>query len=224
MDNILCDLPGVCCYLDDVLISTPSQKEHLKRLETVFQLLTNASLRLKKKKCSFLASEVSYLWHRFDQTGLHPLNENVCAISDAPRLTCLVKLHSYLGLLNYYAKFLPKISTVLAPLNKLQRKCVVYHWGQDQEKTFQCSKELLQSSQVLVHFDPDKDIILAWDASPYGIGCVRSHKMPDGQEHPVAFASRPLTDTETRCAQLDKEGLSIVYRVKAFSPISSQRS
>jgi hypothetical protein len=92
MDNLLSDIPGVCCYLDDVLLSAPTEAENIQLLEKVFSRLTTAGLRLKKSKCTFLAKEVSYLGHKIDESGLHPLDEKVRAIADAPTPTCLAEL------------------------------------------------------------------------------------------------------------------------------------
>ena len=199
----------------------PSEAAHLDILEKVFQRLSEAGLRLKKEKCSFFTKEVSYLGHRIDQEGLHPLNDKVRAIVEAPTPTNVSELRSYLGLLNYYGKFIPNLSTILAPLNKLQRKGVAFQWGAAQRQAFEKTKVLLQSSRILVHYDPDKEIVLSCDASPYGVGCVLSHIMDDGEERPIAFASRTLSDTETRYATIDKEGLAIVFGViyKEVSPI-----
>ena len=85
-----------------------------------------------------------------------------------------------------------------------------------ESKAFDDSKKLLSTAQVLVHFDPTKEVILACDASPYGIGAVLSHKMPDGSERPVGFASCTLSSAECNYSQLEKEGLACVFGVKKF--------
>jgi len=87
---------------------------------------------------------------------------------------------------------------------------------QAEEKVFQASKQLLISAPVLVHFNPELDITLACDASAYGIGAVLSHRLPDGMEQPIGFASRTLSDAEKKYSQIEKEGLACVFGVKKF--------
>ena len=116
-------------------------------------------------------------------------------------------------MLSYYSKFLPNLSTELAPLYKLLQQSVPWKWNAEQQKAFDRSKQLLTSSQLLVHFNPDLEIILACDASDYGIGAVLS---PNGCEKPIGFVSRTLTKAEKNYPQLEKEGLACIYGVKCF--------
>ena len=111
---------------------------------------------------------------------------------------------------------LPNLFSLLSPLYKLLQKDTTWQWGVDQQNAFEQSKTLLTSSNLLVHFDPSLQIVLACDASNYGIGVVLAHRWPDGSEHPVAFASRSLTKSEKNYSQLEKEGLSCVFGVTKF--------
>lgn len=216
MDSLLQGIPHVAVYLDDILITGKTNDEHLKNLDEVLRRFDQAGLRLKCEKCVFQSPEVVYLGHKVDAKGLHPTEDKLQAIKHAPAPLNIAELRSYLGLLNYYGKFLPNLSTTLAPLHVLLRKETRWHWGVNQEKAFQASKKLLEMPTVLVHFDITKDIILACDASPYGVGAVLSHRMADGSEKPIGFASRSLSQAETRYSQLDKEALAIVFGVKKF--------
>ena len=119
-------------------------------------------------------------------------------------------------MLNYYGKFPPKLSSRLVPLHKQLQKRVSWSWSDEHQQAFQEAKEALTSAKVLMHYDPSKQLILSCDASPYGIGVVLSHKLDDGTEHPVAFTSRLLSPAEKNYAQLDKEGLAIVFGVRHF--------
>ena len=115
-----------------------------------------------------------------------------------------------------YGKFLPNLSTVLAPLYSLLKRDVRWRWTAKEERAFQASKDLLTSSQLLVHFDEKLPLILACDASAYGVGAVLAHRLQDGSEKPIAYASRTLTNAERNYSQLEKEGLACVFGVKRF--------
>ena len=138
------------------------------------------------------------------------------AIWRAPIPTDVSQLKSFLGLINYYGKFLPNLSTVLFPLYSLLQKETKWTWNDIQQKSFDKVKSLLASDCVLVHYDPSKEVIVACDASPYGVGAVLSHREADGQEKPIAFTSRSLAVAEKKYSQLEKEGLAIVFAVKRF--------
>lgn len=140
----------------------------------------------------------------------------MAAITGAPAPTNETDFKSFLGLVNYYAKFLPNLATVLAPLYQLLCKDVEWQWKPEQEAAFEEVKKLLKSSQLLVHFDRELPIVLACDVSPYGVGAVLSHRLQDGSEKPIAFASRTLAKAERNYSQLDKEALAVIFGVKHF--------
>ncbi|XP_059420209.1 uncharacterized protein K02A2.6-like [Carassius carassius] len=216
MENLLQDLPRVAVYLDDIILTGRDEVEHLRTLDEVLRRLKDAGLRLHRSKCAFLQNEVEYLGHVVNAEGLHPVQSKVRAIEEAPSPTTVTELKAYLGLLNYYNKFLPSLATRLAPLHKLLRKDVPWAWNKEQEEAFQNSKQLLNSAKVLGHYSADKDLLLACDASPYGVGAVLSHVMEDGSEKPLGFMSRTLTPAEKRYSQLDKEGLAVIFGIKRF--------
>ena len=214
MDQILQNIPGVCCYIDDILVTAPSDKEHLKRLESVLERLQKHNIRAKKTKCSFMAKEVRYLGHVIDKEGRHPFPEKVDGIKDANPPNNVSELRSFLGMVNYYGSYIRNLSTMLAPLNKLLRVDTKWKWDSACKRAFKEVKEAL-TSEVLTHYDPEKELILACDASPYGVGTVLSH-IVDGKERPIAFASRSLTKSEQSYAQVEKEALGIIFGIKKF--------
>lgn len=216
MESVLNGIPGVTVYLDDILVTGPTEEEHLSALEKVLGRMSEAGLRLRRDKCVFLAPSVVYLGHRIDAQGLHPVTEKVKAVQEAPTPKNVTELQSYLGLLSYYSRFLPSLSTRLAPLYQLLKHDEPWSWKSAQEKAFVESKQSLLSSQVLVHFDPCLEIVLACDASAYGIGAVLSHRMLDGSEKPIGFVSRTLTEAEKNYSQIEKEGLACVFGVQRF--------
>lgn len=128
----------------------------------------------------------------------------------------MAELRSYLGLLNYYGNFIPSLSTLLQPLHELLRKGVKWAWTEVCGKAFVRSKSELVADKVLVPYDEKRKLILACDASPYGVGAVISHVMDDGEERSIAFASRTLTKSERNYSQIEKEALGIVFGVRKF--------
>ena len=181
----------------------------------VLTKLEEAGLRLKRKKCSFMLPAVEYLGHRISEKGLQPTDEKIRAITEAPVPQDATQLRAFLGLINYYGKFLKNLSNLLAPLYRLLEKKTHWTWGEEQQHAFDSAKSQLTSSCLLCHFDPEKEVILSCDASPYGVGAVLSHVTVEG-ERPVAFASRSLSAAERKYAHLDKEGLAIIFGVKKF--------
>ena len=216
MDTILQGIEGVACYIDDIIITGKSDEEHLSHLEEVLKRLVRHGVHVNRAKCCFLKPSVVFLGHRIDASGIHPTDEKLKAIVSAPAPKNVQELRSFLGLINYYGKFIPQAATILAPLNELLRQNVKWRWSTKCQESFQQAKETLISSNVLMHYDPSLPIRLAGDASAYGLGAVIAHVLPDGSERPVAFASRTLTSSEKNYAQVEKEALSLIFGVKHF--------
>ena len=171
---------------------------------------------MKKEKCEFLQPAVEYLGHKIDAEGLHTMANKLESIVQAPKPHNLQELRSFLGLLNYYGKFISNLATLIHPLNCLLQHDHKWKWTTECDLAFQQAKEMLSSSHVLVHYDASLLITLVGDASAYGIGAVISHVLPDGSEHPIAFASRPFSSSERNYAQIEKEALSLIFDVKKF--------
>ena len=216
MDTILQGVPQVICYLDDILITGQSDAEHMANLETVLKRLKEHGVRLNKDKCQFFEDAVEYLGHRVDAQGVHTSAKKLKAILEAPKPRNVQELRSFLGLINYYGKFLPNLATMLHPLNVLLRNGQPWRWSQECTRAFQEAKRKLTEAPVLVHFDAKLPLRLAGDASAYGVGAVISHVMPDGSEHPIAFASHTLSPSERNYSQVEKEALSLIFGVRKF--------
>ncbi len=163
-----------------------------------------------------MQSNVEYLGHRVDAEGLHPTSDKLRAVLDAPVPKNVRELRSFLGLLNYYSSFIPNLSSLLHPLNRLLSKDSKWKWTSECNTAFQAAKKSLTSSSVLVHYNPDLPLRVAADASPHGLGAVLSHVMPDNSERPIAYASRSLSSTEKKYAQVEKEALALIFAVKKF--------
>jgi hypothetical protein len=216
IEQVLQGCKGVQVLLDDMIITGSTEEEHLENLRAVLSRLQERGLKVNPDKCEFMQSEVTFCAHRIDATGIHMTDDKVDAVHMAPAPTNVTELRAFLGMINYYHRFLPDLATVLHPLHVLLGKKQKWKWEQEQQKAFDEAKTLITSKEVLTHYDPELEITLATDASPYGLGAVLSHKMPNGEERPIAYASRSLTSAETNYAQIDKEALAIVWGVKKF--------
>ncbi|XP_058041724.1 uncharacterized protein K02A2.6-like [Ahaetulla prasina] len=127
-----------------------------------------------------------------------------------------MELQDFLGLVNFYAVFLKNKATIAEPLHKLLAKNAVWSWGKAEAKAFEGVKNLLSSDSLLIQYNGTLPLVLVCDASPYGVGAVLSHRLPNGTEAPIAYYSRTMSSAERNYSQLDREALAIVSGVKKF--------
>ena len=119
-------------------------------------------------------------------------------------------------MLQYYYRQLTNLATTLEPLQTLLRKGIKWDWGVQQQVAFEKAKKILARSELLVHYDPQKLLVLAMDVSPYGLGAVLSHVLFNGEERPVAYASRTMNAAERNYSQTERNELAVVFGVKKF--------
>ena len=136
MDSVLQGIPGVVCYLDDILVTGKTDEDHLRSLEMVLQRLQEHGVRLRQDKCRFFQHSVEYLGHRVDASGIHTSQTKIEAITGAPPPTNVSQLRSFLGLINYYGKFVPNLASRLHPLNELLRTGVPWKWTKKRQAAF----------------------------------------------------------------------------------------
>ena len=198
MESLFQGCKGVAIYLDDILVTGSTVEDHLANLDKVLSILATAGLKLNKAKCAFLLPKVEYLGHLIDGNGIHPTKEKVKAIQEAPQPRNV------------------NLSTKLAPLYQLLKRGVKWQWNKPHAEAFAVATNALQDDTLLVHYDRNRQLVLACDASPYGLGAVLSHIMDDGRKRPIAYASRTLTSAEKNYSQLEKEALGVVFGVQKF--------
>uniref|UniRef100_A0A5S6QPV6 Reverse transcriptase domain-containing protein n=1 Tax=Trichuris muris TaxID=70415 RepID=A0A5S6QPV6_TRIMR len=128
METLLQGIPGVKPYLDDILVTGPSEVEHDKRLDRVLKVLKANGLRLNKEKCYFAANEMEFLGFRVTKEGIRPTEGKLKAIKEAPLPKDVKQLQAFLGLLNFYSAFMPKKATVLEPLHRLLDATMKSNW------------------------------------------------------------------------------------------------
>lgn len=214
IERVLQGLDGVLVYFDDLLIYGADQAEHDRRLRMVLKRFEEAGLKLSKEKCEIDTDEVKYLGYRVTSSGLHPDEDKVEAIRNASPPTDVQSVQSFLGLVNFYSRFVPSCSEVLHPLNRLLQKDVPFDWTKQCQQSFDSIKAILADSPVLLHYDATKPAVVECDASPYGLGACLLQPGPKGQLQPVYYVSRSLTAPEKNYSQIDKEALAIVFGVK----------
>ena len=154
MENLVRGIPRVEVYLDDILISGETEEAHLQTLDQVLERLGKAGLKLKKGKCSFLTSSVVYLGHVIGEHGLRPTQDKVQAVLAAPEPKNVTELKAYLGLLNYYGRFLPNLSSTLAPLYQLLNKNTHWHWSNKGASSISSLQEATHGGSCLSAFRP----------------------------------------------------------------------
>ena len=215
MESVLQGIPRVVVYIDDILVTGRDEQEHLATLEEVLQRLEEVGLQLQKNKCHFMVPSMTYLGYQIDAEDLHPVKEKVEAIQKVPEPHNVSELKLYLGLLSYYSRFLPNLSSTPAPLYQHLQQNVPWRWTSKERQAFQFSKQLLLSSQVLAHFDPEMEMRMMlrhMELEPY----FRTDSL-NRTEKPIGFVSRTLTDAEMKYSQVEKEELACVFRVTRFN-------
>ena len=204
------------CYLDDILVMSKDESEHLNNLEAVLQKLSEHNLHIKSSKCEFIQKSVEYLGQVVSAEGIQTSQQKVKAIQSSIPPKDQRSLRSLLGIVNHYKKFIPFLSDLSAPLNELLRKDVEFNWSTDCDESLNKIKESLSSAEVLAYFDPKVPLGLACDASKVGIGAILYHRYDNGTERPTAYVSKALTKIEEKYSQIEREAFSLVYEVKKF--------
>lgn len=217
--EILCEiLKGIShteIYIDNIYCTGTTEEEHLQILTEIFSRLEKAGLKVNLAKCDFFKTQIEILGFVIDEAGLHPAPSKIKAVQEAPGPKDHKTLQAFLGLVNFYECFLPDRANHIKPLYDLSIS-LKYKWTEECEVAFKWIKKQITSDRVLVLFDPDKQIVLACDASYYGLSAILSHRFDDGSERPIAFASKIIPQAELHRTILDKEAGAIIFGFKKF--------
>lgn len=216
IDSMVAGIPGVKPYLDDILIAGKTQAEHDRSLHAVLERIQDYGFHLRIEKCRFSLPQIKFLGHIINKDGLHPDPEKTRTISQMPAPKDVTQLRSYLGAVNYYGRFVGQMKELRAPLDRLLKKDARWDWTDECQRSFDRFKTILLSDLLLTHYDPDKEIIVAGDASKNGLGAVIMHRFPNGAVKAIAHASRSLTPAEQNYGQIEKEALALIFAVTRF--------
>ena len=217
MEGVLAGLPWEICllYLDDVIVHAPTVAEEFTRLQTVFQRLRNAKLKLSPKKCFLLQRSVSFLGHVISNEGVSTDPKKVEAVRDWPNPQTVKDVRRFLGLSSYYRRFIKNFADIARPLHKLTEEGREFKWSSECEDAFNQLKRALTTTPVLAFPTTNDPFILDTDASNTGAGAVLS-QVQDGHEKVIAYFSRTLTKSERNYCVTRKELLAVILAVKAF--------
>ncbi len=204
-------------YVDDILVYSSSMEQHLEHLSEVFSRLRAADLRLKPSKCKFLSSKIPYLGHMISSKGVEMEKAKIEAVLNFPRPHNVRSVKSFLGLCNYYRRFVKGFCHITRPLNALTQKDVDFIWSDSCEEAFQSLKKALTSEPILlVYPNFDKEFILSTDASDTAIGFVLGQKDDQGRERVIAYGGKSLDKHQRNWAIRDKELLAIMEGIKHY--------
>nr|CAN62036.1 hypothetical protein VITISV_019703 [Vitis vinifera] len=198
----------VVVYLDDIVIYSNTLKEHEEHLRKVFKILRHNKLYVKKEKCSFAKKEVSFLGHRIRDGKLMMDDSKVKAIQEWDPPTKVPQLRSFLGLVNYYRRFIKSYSGRAAPLTDLLKKNKAWEWDEKCQQAFEDLKKVVTEEPVLALPDHTKVFEVHTNALDFAIGGVLMQ-----ERHPIAFESRKLNDAERRYMVQEKEMTAITDNV-----------
>lgn len=224
IDQVLKDLDFTFAFIDDILIASENEEQHLKHLEVLFSRLEQFNLVIKPSKCKFGQSEIEFLGHLVSSKGVSPLKERVEVIKSFPKPSSLRKLREFLGMINFYRRMVPNLAEILNPLNQMlaghasskkPSAKIEISWSPEAEKSFDSAKSALANATLLVHQVPQSPLSITTDASNTAIGAAL-HQFVQNTWQPLAFFSRKLLPAQTRYSAYDRELLAIHSAIKHF--------
>ena len=224
MNQVLDNCSFAMTYLDDIIIFSETEEEHLSHIEEIFLRLEAADLKMKRSKCDFFKKHIHYLGHLISADGIRPLKDKLDTICDMPAPHNSREVKQFLGLVGYYRKFVPHFAVLSRPLTKLTCKDKVFKWTHECRKAFNTLKESLCDQPILKYADTKKGYTLYTDASKYGWAGVltQTHNTEiEGKtvttDHPIAYVSRLFRGSQLNWAALTKEAYAIYMSVKKLS-------
>ena len=217
INNILMSMDTVVVYIDDIIIGSDNLESHKRDLEILFKRLSDNNLQINRQKCHFFQTEVKFLGHLVSASGIRPLPQRLESIRDFIRPVTVTNLRSFLGVINYCHRFIPHISSILAPLSAISRgpKRSKVIWDKATSAAFENAKKALLGVQTLAFPKAGLHLTLTTDASNNAIGGFLCQIEEDGP-HPLEFFSKKLLESQSRYSTFDRELLGIFLSVKHF--------
>ena len=212
LDTALEGLPGVTGIADDNFVYGSTEKEHDENLLRLMERAREKGIKFNANKLQLKCDEANFFGHTWTSEGVKPDNKKVSAILAMKPPDNAKDLQSFLGLVNYLARYSSQLSTITAPLRELTKKEIAFVWGPEHDYAFQAVKQEISSMGVLRYFNPKADTTIQTDASQKGLGAVL---LQHGQ--PICYASRALTETEQNYSNIERETLGVVWGLEKFN-------
>ena len=225
MDAILELCPGVIGIQDDMVIFRVDKEDHDANLINLLNICQKEGLVLNSKKLELRRERVTFFRAEYSAQGMHPDPKKVQGITKMTVPKDKQQLQSFLGMVNYMGTFIPNLSHHTEPLRAMLKKDNVFHWDDQQTRSFQQVKTLIAKANTtpLRYYDRNLPVTVQADASLRGLGAclIQQH---NGKDQPIAFASKSLTDAETRYANIERELLAIVFACQTFQHLSTRKT
>lgn len=221
IDEALRGLPFTKSYIDDIIIASRNEEEHLTHLDTVLSRLKQYGLVLNVSKCAFMQSKVEYLGYEINKDGVKPLNRKVKEILNFPLPKTVCQLQKFLGMVNFYRRSIPHAAEIQLPLykyiNKTRKKDQTpISWDQETTLAYNNCKAAVANAILLAYPIPGAKLRLVTDASSKAIGATFEQYNPGGFWQPLGMYSQKLSPAQIKYSTYDRELLAIYKAVKYF--------
>ena len=203
-------------YIDDILIFSKTFEEHIDRLIEIFEKFKTHNLKLKTTKCNLLSNQVVFLGHIISEKGIIPDKQKIEAVENFGRPRNKKDVKSFLGLASYFRRFVPNFAQIANPLYEITSEKTPFAWAEKHQAAFIQLKSSLIMPPVLSHPHFEKPFTLYTDASLFGVGGILCQTLDDGGEVVIAYASKKLSDTQTRYTITELELYAVIYAFEQF--------
>ena len=218
MNEVLAGIPQVFAYLDDIIVMSSNLEEHIRLLKLVFDRLRLHGLVVNQDKCVFAVSSLKFLGHRVSVEGLSPLEDKAQGIVEYAQPRTKRQLRRFVGMVQFYAKFIPRCAELLQPLYDVIARGPTHaplNWTQEEEKCFQETKTALVRSVTLAYPSPQGHLELFVDASEKAIGAVLQQAV-EGERQPLAFWSKSLDVAQQKWSCYERELYACYASIRHF--------
>ena len=216
IEEVLQGVEGARNISDDIIVFGKNQVDHDEALRAVLQRMRENNLTANLDKCLFNQSSIDFFGHHFSADGISADEKKTSSLINASPPKNATEARSFLGLAQYLARFIKDFASISAPIRQLTHKNAKWVWGPEEQHAFVCLKACMATPEIMKYFNPSLETELIVDASPVGLGAILTQVTAEGGMNIVAYASRSLTDCESRYSQTEREALAVIWGIEHF--------